>query len=271
MSDDAPQQEVKSGAPAWVMTFADLMSLLLTFFILLLSFAEIDATKFRKISGSLKMAFGVQRTNVFDEPPAGSSMIMQNHSAGSGASRSPMSTSSRNVALLDPQLQAIKKKQEKENRAAIQNREKLLKANVKKIWAKLSQEIKEGKIEITHKDGNLIIRVAEDATFPDGRAKLNSSFTPLLEKLSEILAEVKGDITVAGHTDDKKIKNSRYKNSWELSSARAMAFANGLMAKGGVSESRIVISAFGATRPMVRNNSAINRKKNRRVEVIIKH
>ena len=271
MSDDAPKKEEKSGAPAWVMTFADLMSLLLTFFILLLSFAELDATKFRKISGSLKMAFGVQQVSVFDEPPAGSSFIQQSHSSGGGASRSPMSTSSRNVALLDPQLQAIKNKQEKDTRVAQLTKEKVLKDNVKKIYRKLKKEIDQGKLEITHKDGNLIIRVAEDTTFPEGRAQLKSNFNPLLEKISDILIDVEGEIRVSGHTDDKKIRSTRYKNNWELSAARSMAFANAMMSKGGVPEDRLVIVAHGATRPVVRNNSSVNRKKNRRVEITIKH
>ena len=90
LDEGKKEKKGPSGAPKWVVTFADLMSLLLTFFVLLLSMSTIDATKFRKINGSLKMAFGVQRVSVFDEPPKGSSFIKEEYRAGS-TSAAPLS------------------------------------------------------------------------------------------------------------------------------------------------------------------------------------
>lgn len=83
MSDQAPQKkEEGGGAPAWVMTFADLMSLLMCFFVLLLSFAEMDLLKFKQIAGSMKMAFGVQREIKVKEPPKGTSVIAREFAPG---------------------------------------------------------------------------------------------------------------------------------------------------------------------------------------------
>ena len=83
MSDEAPQKKDEGGgAPAWVMTFADLMSLLMCFFVLLLSFAEMDLLKFKQIAGSMKMAFGVQRDIKVKEMPKGTSIIAQEFSPG---------------------------------------------------------------------------------------------------------------------------------------------------------------------------------------------
>ena len=268
--EDEVKKSDGGGTPGWIVTFADLMSLLLTFFILLLSFAELNATKFRKVSGSLKMAFGVQRVSIFDEPPKGSSFIKAEHRAGSSGAP-PLSTSSSNVSLLDPQLQSIKNSMEKNNRIALIEKQKKLERNVKKVYKKLSKEIKAGKVEITHKDQNLIIRIAENATFSKNQAKLHPNFTKLLDKVADILNEVNGDISIAGHTDDKRIVSRKFKTHWDLSAARALILSQALIKKGDVDPDRITVEAHGSTKPIVRNNSEINRRKNRRVEIIVKH
>lgn len=83
MSEEAPKKkEESSGAPAWVMTFADLMSLLMCFFVLLLSFSEMDLLKFKQIAGSMKVAFGVQREIKTDESPKGTSIVAREFSPG---------------------------------------------------------------------------------------------------------------------------------------------------------------------------------------------
>lgn len=263
------KEEPKKGLPAWLATFADMMSLLLTFFVLLLSMAEIDATRFRKVSGSLKMAFGVQRQSIFDEPPKGSSHIKQEHSAG-GATRNVMSVDGASN-LLDPQLQQIKNKMEKQNLIAQQNRAKRLQANINKIMAKFEDEWKKGKIEIQNKDGDLVIRIAEKAAFPNQRTKLTKSFGPMLDKLADVMQDVEGDIVISGHSDDKIIKTPKFKTNWEFSAARANTLAQALMKKGDVEPNRITVQFHGPTQPLVKNNSDINRRKNRRIEVIIKH
>ena len=83
MSDEAPpKKEEGGGSPAWVMTFADLMSLLMCFFVLLLSFSEMDLQKFKQIAGSMKNAFGIQREIKTDQAPKGTSIIAQEFTSG---------------------------------------------------------------------------------------------------------------------------------------------------------------------------------------------
>lgn len=267
MAKPEPQ---KKGSPAWMTTFADLMSLLLTFFVLLLSMSEIDATRFRKVSGSLKMAFGVQRKNIFDEPPKGSSFIKQEHSAG-GATRAPLSVGGATANILDPQLQQIKNKMEKQDAIAQLNRTKRLKQNISKIMAKFETEWKQGKIEIEKKDGDLVLRIAENAAFPTKRTILTSDFAPMLDKLADVVQDVDGDIIISGHSDDKIMKTPKFKSNWEFSAARANTLAQALMKKGDVDPARITVQSHGPTKPLVRNNSDINRRKNRRIEIVIKH
>ena len=265
----AKKEEPKKGLPAYMATFADMMSLLLTFFVLLLSMSEIDATKFRKVSGSLKMAFGVQRKNIFDEPPKGSSFIKQEFSPG-GSTRAPTAVGGASE-LLDPQLQQIKNKMKKQSLIAERNRARRLKQNINKIMSKFEDEWKKGKLEIENKDGDLVIRLAEKAVFPRKRTKLSQEFGPMLDKLADVIQDVQGDIVISGHSDDKIIKTPKFKTNWEFSAARANTLAQALMRKGDVEPKRITIQAHGPTRPLVKNNSEINRRKNRRIEIVIKH
>jgi len=82
MSDQAPAKAVEEGLPGWVMTFADLMSLLMCFFVLLLAFSEMDVSKYKEMAGSMKNAFGVQREIKVKEPPKGINIIAREFSPG---------------------------------------------------------------------------------------------------------------------------------------------------------------------------------------------
>jgi chemotaxis protein MotB len=245
------------------------MSLLLTFFVLLLSMSTIDATKFRKVSGSMKMAFGVQRVNVFDEPPAGSSFIQQEHR--NGGARSPMSVGEGTANILDPQLQNIKNQMEKNSALSMLEKQKKMDVSFKKAFQRFEEEIKAGKMEIDRKGTDLIMRFSETAVFPEQHSALTKGFEPLMGKLSELLQDAEGDVVIAGHSDDKIIKTNKYKSNWEFSAARANTLAQALMTDGGLDPERLTIEVHGPSKPIVRNNSDINRRKNRRVEVIIRH
>ena len=85
--ESAPPQECPTGVPAWVLTFADLMSLLLAFFVLLLSFSEMDRQKYKQVAGSMRDAFGIQREIKIKEPPKGINIIAQEFSAGTPTSK----------------------------------------------------------------------------------------------------------------------------------------------------------------------------------------
>ena len=82
MSDEHQCEECEEGAPEWMATFADLMSLLMCFFVLLLSFSEMDIQKYKQVAGSMKMAFGIQREIKVDTIPRGTSVIKQEFSPG---------------------------------------------------------------------------------------------------------------------------------------------------------------------------------------------
>ncbi|WP_373092185.1 flagellar motor protein MotB [Zhongshania sp.] len=253
--DDAPKK-VSAGAPAWVLTFADLMSLLLAFFVLLFSFSEMDKQKFKELSGSMKDAFGVQREIPAFKPPIGTSMIAREFSPGA-----PKPTAENQV-----RQEAIREMRDFVKVEA----DEALNDDLEKVKAHLSLEISEGLVEVVD-DGErvIIIRIRERGSFSSGSADLSPGFEPVLAKLGTLLNEIKGEVVVAGHTDTVPIHTERYYSNWDLSSARATTVLRGIIAASSQPNERFRVMAHAATRPLADNKTAEGRARNRRVEIFL--
>ncbi|MBB5321015.1 flagellar motor protein MotB [Marinobacter oulmenensis] len=262
--DELPEEE-KPGIPAWVVTFADLMSLLMCFFVLLLSFSEMDAMKFKQIAGELSKAFGVQREVPALEIPEGTSPIFDSFSP---APPEPTVVNQVKQTTTDtqPEIQTLKEAQEQAVQEAIQNE---VDANVAEIRDVLQPAIKDGRIDVTENQRRIVIRVEEKGSFPSGSAQLTWEFEGLLLDMAEVLAGIPGDLAVEGHTDNIPINTDRFQSNWDLSAARAAAVANVLLAREQVAPERLRVTGLADTEPRVANDSTENRAKNRRVEIII--
>jgi len=264
--DELPEEE-KPGIPAWVVTFADLMSLLMCFFVLLLSFSEIDAMKFKQIAGELSKAFGVQRDVPALEIPMGTSPVFDTFSP---APPEPTLVNEVKQTTTDqqPELQTLKSPSEQALDAAA---EEALEARTASIQEVLEDAIDDGRITVeTDQDQHrIVIRVEEKGSFPSGSAKLTWEFEGLLLEMAEVLADMPGKLTVEGHTDDIPIRTARFYSNWDLSAARSAAVANVLLATGDVEPTRLAVKGLADTEPRVGNTSSENRAKNRRVEIII--
>lgn len=256
--DELPEEE-KPGIPAWVVTFADLMSLLMCFFVLLLSFSEIDAQKFKQIAGELSQAFGVQREIPALEIPQGTSPIFDKFSP---APPEPTLVNEVKQTTTDqqPELQTLKSPTEQ-----------ALEAAASRIREVLEDAIEDGRITV-EKDQDqhrIVIRIEEKGSFPSGSAELTWEFEGLLLEMAKVLADIPGELTVEGHTDDVPIRTTRFYSNWDLSAARSAAVANVLLATGDVTPTRLAVKGLADTKPRFPNISAENRTKNRRVEIII--
>jgi chemotaxis protein MotB len=262
--DELPEEE-KPGIPAWVVTFADLMSLLMCFFVLLLSFSEIDAQKFKQIAGELSKAFGVQREVPALEIPKGTSPIFDKFSP---APPEPTVVNQVKQTTTDerPELETLRSPTEQAIEAALdETREQ----QMDKIMAVLEQAASEGKVDIAQDRHRIIIRIEEKGSFPSGSAELTWEFEGLLLDMAEVLADIPGKLTIEGHTDNVPIRTDRFASNWNLSAARAAAVANVLLAAGDIDPQRLSVKGLADTRPRVPNASPSNRAKNRRVEIII--
>lgn len=258
MDEECPEcEECETGVPAWVMTFADLMTLLMCFFVLLLSFSQMDAQKFEAMAGSMSQAFGVQREIRADAIPMADTIIASEFSPGE-----PKPTP---IKVIQQQtLEAVKK-----NPEAIQPVTENVANVVSELVENLEDEIKEGLLEIVIKDEQLLIRINEQGSFGSGHAKLQKSFKPALSKLAKVLDSSKGNISVAGHTDNIPIRTGQFPSNWVLSAARAASVVHHLTHSGLKDKSRIQIRAYADTHPLVDNKSSANRAQNRRIEINI--
>ncbi len=262
--DDLPEEE-KPGIPAWVVTFADLMSLLMCFFVLLLSFSEIDAQKFKQIAGELSKAFGVQREVPALEIPQGTSPIFDTFSP---APPEPTVVNEIKQTTTDqqPELQTLKSPDEQAVQEAVQDK---MDASTARILEVLEPAIIDGRINVSQEQRRIVIRIEEKGSFPSGSAQLTWEFEGLLLDMAEVLADMPGDLAIEGHTDDVPIRTDRFYSNWDLSAARAAAVANVLLAREQVSPDRLRVTGLADTEPRVPNSSDDNRAKNRRVEIVI--
>lgn len=262
--DELPEEE-KRAIPAWVVTFADLMSLLMCFFVLLLSFSEIDAQKFKQIAGELSKAFGVQRDVPALEIPMGTSPIFDQFSP---APPEPTVLNEIKQTTTDeqPQLQTLKSPNDVAVEAAIQEE---MQETLDQILQVLEPAIADGRINVSQDQQRIVIRVEEKGSFPSGSAQLTWEFEGLLLDMAVVLADIPGRLTIEGHTDNLPIRTERFYSNWDLSAARAAAVANVLLARDHVSPTRLSVTGLADTEPRVPNSSADNRAKNRRVEIII--
>ncbi len=299
MSDEA--QECKCpppGLPAWMGTFADLMSLLMCFFVLLLSFSEMDVLKFKQIAGSMKFAFGVQNKIEVKDIPKGTSIIAQEFrpgkpeptpieviqqqtiemtqqmlefqagdetSAGGRQEQRGTERGGQSQSTADEAAQSLEASQDAVEKAQQEQMNEL----VKKIAQQLEKQIQDGAIELESLGQQVIIRIRENGSFPSGSAFLQPKFKPIIQEIGALLNTIPGEIMISGNTDDQKIHSELFRSNWELSSLRAVAIAHEMIKVPGFDPSRLLVVGHADTRPLVPNTNALNRRRNRRVEIAI--
>jgi len=293
MSDDAEEQDCDcvAGLPPWMGTFADLMSLLMCFFVLLLSFAEMDAQKFKRLAGSLSQAFGVQTKISVTDPPKGTSIIAREFSPAipeptpineifqktEDITQSSLDFDKKNEFDTeqgeDNKDSGVKQASDAEIMAKVKEKLEQLVDATKKDAAELARglrdQIVKGEVEIETYGRKIIIRIRERGSFKSGSATLAPDSYDVMEEIQSVLRKKTGSIQVQGHTDDVPIRTSRFRSNWELSSARAVSVAHALMAGKRLAEDRFQVAGFAATKPLVPNVSQRARAKNRRVEIVV--
>ncbi|OZG71970.1 flagellar motor protein MotB [Hahella sp. CCB-MM4] len=287
MSDEEEKKcDCPPGLPAWMATFADLMSLLMCFFVLLLSFSEMDVLKFKRLAGSMREAFGVQNVINVTAIPKGTSVIAQEFSPGK-PDPSPIQTVMQQTTITDlPNLEQIcdeeVEKALKEECPKVQGQElsdivlekiKMLVEETENdaitMASALEQEVRNNQVEVETRGRKIVIRVQEKGSFESGSADLNPEFYPVIDKLVDLLAEMEGSVSVEGHSDSIPIHTARFRSNWDLSAQRALEVAHALFESGQLDQSRFNVGGYADTRPLVPNDSPENRARNRRVEIIL--
>lgn len=235
MADAPPPpepEEADEGAPAWMATFADLMSLLLTFFVLLLSFANMDIKNFQTALGSVREAMGVQ----FEHP--GDRM---------GLTTSIVELSKREstdkLHTLDNQVSEMFKKLVQGRGAAEQ-------------------------ISVGLGDRGIVVRIKNTVLFEPGGTTLTKEAERPLMVVGDAARELDVPLWIEGHTDNRPIRSARFPSNWELSAGRAVSTLRFLQKEARVPKYRMHIAGYADTRPLRSNVTAEGRSENRRVEFV---
>ena len=224
----------------WVLSYADLVTLLLGFFIILYASAEISQEKFQELSIAFAEAFNVE----VKEGVAGGSALFD---GGTGIIAGGNITGA--IAALDLDLEAI--------RRAVRERSVVRGVALNQIV--VTRDV----------DDNVVIRLADNLVFPSASAEIRADALPLLDVVVDVIHDLDNELRVEGHTDNVPVGTDRYPTNWELSSARATAVLRYLAEQGDVDPRRLFAAGYGEFRPVASNRTPEGRALNRRADIVV--
>ena len=245
MSRRRKQAEGQKGAPQWMNTYGDMVTLLLTFFVMLFAMSNIDAVKFEQIINSIQGSLGIQRSGI--------SVYTKEVEATDGDQRK---------TDLDDLMEQISSR-DKENDME----------DLERIYSQIKAYIQENDlgdfVEITKEKPGLLIRFKENVLFDSGKAALKEGAQEILTDMATIFNAFNKHIRVEGHTDNVPIHNEEFESNWELSAQRAANVVKYFIEENDVDPRRLSLSGYSKYHPVAENSTPEGRQKNRRVDVVI--
>lgn len=236
---------IKKGAPPWIMTFADLATLMLTFFILMLSFANTDIVKFKEMLGSVQDAFGVTKEmqGKFQSTLKGKEEEKMGEGEEKGEGGGKITDS--------------KAKEELQRQQVVRNIEKT------------ANDIGEAKnISVTVGEEGINVRIKGAYFFDPGSAILKRAALPFLDNIGRLMKQFPFKLKVEGHTDDIPISTLQFPSNWELSAVRATSVLRYFTEQKGIDPLRLTAIGYAENKPIASNDTPEGRADNRRVEFV---
>ncbi len=226
-----------AGSMRWLLTYADMITLLMAFFIMMYSMSVLNLQKFREVAFSIRSGFG--------GPVEG----------GPGMLNFPQRKDS-----LTPNLGDIS---ESSGPGALPGVAQEMERYIREHG--LSQMVR---MRVEER-GLVVSLVTDQVLFDIGRAQLRPRAKQILQKVAQLLRDLPNDIAVEGHTCDLPIRTPQFPSNWELSTARATTVVRFLIEQAGIAPRRVSASGYADSRPLVRNDSEAHRTYNRRVDIVI--
>ena len=230
----------------WLVSYADFITLLFAFFVVLYSTSRVDNKRMQQVVHAIKFALhfkgtgGVDKMPIFEGPPSEGGCI-----ANLGSDKKVKSEEIHKIENLRRRI---------ENRLNhfLQNRPE----NTNTVVFQT-----EGK--------RLIIRLSAARFFDPSQAAIRPEVLPILDAIASELVDLKLHVRIEGHTDDSKLTASRFRDNWDLSASRAAAVASYIQGAFQVDGKLLSAAGYGSTRPLMPNDSAAAREANRRVEMAV--
>lgn len=217
-----------------MLTYGDMVTQVLAFFVLLFSFSYLDQAKFEASLMSIRGALGVLDGGQMIQPQGGQ------------------------YDLEDLREQA--------QQHAEQEQLEQIAAGIRQYAA--AQKL-DNAIRLSIDERGLVIRLADTVLFDRGRAEIKPEARAILDRLAEVIGPIPNNVRVEGHTDNLPINTAEFPSNWELSSRRATNVLRYLVEKHAISAQRMSGSAYGEYRPVAPNTSEEERRLNRRVDIVI--
>ncbi|EHM09601.1 flagellar motor protein [Thermanaerovibrio velox DSM 12556] len=235
MARKKKQPEGSAGAPLFMATYGDMVTLLLTFFVFLYSFSSIDVQKFQKMMFSFQGALGVLPGGKTIQEGAG----VYAGRVGQDAGDAPKRTQEFKEGIAK-QLQALAKEQGLQDQMIVQINQR-----------------------------GVTVSLSEQFLFAPGSAELSPLARRLLFKVGQVLVGVRYPISFEGHTDNTPLEGGPYGDNWGLSAARAASVASYMVNRVGLSDRNVQAVGYGSSKPLVPNDTPEHRALNRRVDLVI--
>lgn len=240
----------KDNRDRWLLTYSDLMNLLMILFILLYAMSNISEEKYQQLAQSLNHTFGG------DSILNGSDGVLP---GGSSLQKPPVVNppeSSEGSGSKDSSIKTIRTKKDMES----------LKEDIDKI---LEEYHAGNSIGSSLNDEGLVLFFQDNIFFDSGQDTLKSEMKSGLDKIAGLLNKVDNSILVEGYTDNIPIQNSRFSSNWQLSSIRAANVAQYLEDYGKIDSSRLSAIGYGKNHPIASNDTESGRSQNRRINLVI--
>jgi chemotaxis protein MotB len=230
----------KDTAERWLLTYADLMNLLLILFILLFAMSQIDRAKFDQLAQSFK-TIGISSGNKITPVSGGGNTIK------------PLTNNL-------PSTPVIKSKLEQQQMDQIQ----------KKVEQLTKNGNLDGKVDVQMQERGIVISITAQLLFLPGSADIVPGSKPTVQQIGQVLKGIPGNqIRIEGYTDTDPIHTEKFPSNWDLSSGRATNILRILVDNSGIDPNIIAATGYGQTKPVAPNNTPENKAKNRRVNIVI--
>lgn len=234
-----PYQQDTENHERWLISYADFITLLFAFFVVMYAISVVNEGKYRVVSSSLGDAFG-------------------------GKDKATTTASTSTVTPIVPVPSLIQRRRAEAMRI---EREKLTRL-ARDLTSTLAPLVKEGKVRVTQNSRGVSVEINASVLFDPGEAKLTPESDQALRVLAVLLKDDPHAVQVEGHTDTTPIKNALFPSNWELSAVRASSVVR-LFIDSGVAPERLTVVGHSANIAVAPNDTAEGKARNRRVAVTI--
>lgn len=245
-----PLDDEDENPDRWLVSYADFITLLFAFFVVMYSISSVNLGKYNKLASSMGGAFAG------NSPP---SHLKINPDKTLGAD-SKLKNQQKSLIQPLPLTYLYNEKIRRE-------REALTAVGVD-LSNKLSSLISEGKLRVMQNNRGVRIDINDSLLFNPGSAELTATASDVINKIAVIIKDDERHIQVEGHTDNIAIHNATFFSNWELSAIRASSVVR-MLSDTGIAENRLSALGLGSTQPVTENETALGRAKNRRVSIMI--